>query len=107
MIDPTVINKENKEKTFRVTVTHEIETYYTVKAENGAQAKWRLEHMIAHAGVNSDGLNDYNIRESESLTELSEAWELQDASEYAGLSSQIMSESVTEWELEDYREARA
>ena len=101
MIDPTGTNKT--EKTFHVTVTHEIETYYTVKAEDGAQAKKRLEHMISHGGVGKDGLDIV----AHGLAELAEAWELQDASEYAGLSGQIISESVTEWELEDYREAGA
>ena len=104
MIDPTVTNKT--EKTFRVTVTHEIETYYTVKAEDGARATKRLEYVITHGGVSSDGLND-NIRESVSLSTLTEAWGLQDASRYAGLSSQIVDESVTGWELEDYSEAGA
>ena len=103
MIDPTGTNKT--EKTFHVTVTHEIETYYTVKAEDGAQAKKRLEHMITHAGISSDGLNKYNIDESESLTELFEAWELQHAD--STLYSQIMDESVTGWELEKHSEVRA
>jgi len=91
MIDKT---EHNNKKTFHVTVRHEIETYYTVQADNEVQAQVRLDYMIEWAGINSDGINRYNIDESDRLTELFEAWDLQHAA--TTLYSHIVDESVAE-----------
>jgi hypothetical protein len=85
---------DNEKKRFLVTVKHEIETYYTVLAKDEEQAKGRLDHMIAFAGINSDGLNKYNIDESENLTELFEVWDLQHADKT--MYSHIVDEVVTD-----------